>query len=976
MMARSNIARGAATALVAAVVLIAALPGSALAAAPELTIGQPTSGSATDQQTPPFAGTTTDTADSTTLTFDPVTLEIFAGPNPEGTLVQAWTTLAPTQEGVLDTWEITPGTPLEQGQYTAVAKQTNAETGPGVSAPVTFTVETRPVVTLTSPGEGAVLKVSEPTLTGSAGMAAWDQSVKVAIHEGSSLAGPEVASGSVAVSGGTWSYSPHLSDGIYTAQAEQSDEVGDTGTSAAVTFTVDTTAPVVTVTSPGENAVLKVSDPTLKGGAGAVQWDHQSVAVTIHEGSSLAGGVVVSDSVPVSDGQWSYPVTSLNDGVYTVQAEQTDEAGNKGTSAPVTFTVDTLAPVVSMNALVPSLTKDATPTLTGSAATASWDDQSVTVAIHEGESAGGHVVTSGSAPVIAGAWSYSVAHLNDGTYTAQAAQGDEAGHTGRSNAVTFTVDATPPAVSLTKPANHAELAVSEPTFSGFAGHASGDEPSITLKIYEDEGGPISGAPVQEVKGLVPNAAHEWTTGSTGPRLSNGIYVAVAEQVDEAGNIGTSKATTFTIGTRSPEVTLDTSGFVVRGTRLLTGPTPSFSGTGATESEDGDVVSVNVYSGTSASGIPVRSVNGPLSGSAWTTPPVQALPDGTYTVQAEQTDANPFSQTGVSNTATFTVDADPPNVTLTSPSNGSSTTSSTLTFSGAAGVDAGDLPAITVRLYSGSTIAGTPLEAVTVQASEGSWSAVFGGLSPGTYTAQAEQSDDVGNVGRSEPVTFTLTSAPVTPHAPPVASFRWVPSAPHPTEPVTLISTSTDPDSSITGFAWAPGGNGVFTQGESALTTTFATAGAHVVQLQVTDANGLSSVVAETIPVTAPAVPLIQPFPIVRMAGSYNSVGVKISLLTVQAPVGATVTVKCRGIGCPTKSETVVVASRAKSKPGAVLITLRRFERPLHAGAILVIEVSDHGEIGKFTRFVIHHGKLPSRQDLCLNPVGVPIQCPS
>jgi hypothetical protein len=113
-----------------------------------------------------------------------------------------------------------------------------------------------------------------------------------------------------------------------------------------------------------------------------------------------------------------------------------------------------------------------------------------------------------------------------------------------------------------------------------------------------------------------------------------------------------------------------------------------------------------------------------------------------------------------------------------------------------------------------------------------------------------------------------------------------------------------------------------------------------------------------------------------MAGSYNSVGVKISLLTVQAPVGATVTVKCRGIGCPTKSETVVVASRAKSKPGAVLITLRRFERPLHAGAILVIEVSDHGEIGKFTRFVIHHGKLPSRQDLCLNPVGVPIQCPS
>jgi hypothetical protein len=61
----------------------------------------------------------------------------------------------------------------------------------------------------------------------------------------------------------------------------------------------------------------------------------------------------------------------------------------------------------------------------------------------------------------------------------------------------------------------------------------------------------------------------------------------------------------------------------------------------------------------------------------------------------------------------------------------------------------------------------------------------------------------------------------------------------------------------------------------------------------------------------------------------------------------------------------------------VLITLRRFERPLHAGAVLVIEVSYGGEIGKYTRFVIHHGKLPTRQDLCLSPgAATPIQCPS
>ena len=151
----------------------------------------------------------------------------------------------------------------------------------------------------------------------------------------------------------------------------------------------------------------------------------------------------------------------------------------------------------------------------------------------------------------------------------------------------------------------------------------------------------------------------------------------------------------------------------------------------------------------------------------------------------------------------------------------------------------------------------------------------------------------------------------------------------------------------------------------------------MVQLQVTDAGGLASVIAETIQVTAPAATLIQPFPIVRMAGSYDAAGVRISLLTVQAPVGATVTVKCRGIGCPTRLETLVVTSGPKGKPGSVLVSLRRFERSLHAGAILEVEVSDHGEIGKFTRFVIHHGKLPSRQDLCLSSAGTaPIQCPA
>jgi hypothetical protein len=163
-----------------------------------------------------------------------------------------------------------------------------------------------------------------------------------------------------------------------------------------------------------------------------------------------------------------------------------------------------------------------------------------------------------------------------------------------------------------------------------------------------------------------------------------------------------------------------------------------------------------------------------------------------------------------------------------------------------------------------------------------------------------------------------------------------------------------------------------------LTTAFATPGNHVVRLRVTNEAGLASVATETIAVTSPPPTLMQPFPVVQLAGTESSVGVKVSLLTVQAPVGATVTVACHGPGCPTKVQNVVATSgRAKSKLGAVLIAFRRFERALRAGTVLQIKVFKPGQIGKYTRFTIRHNRVPARVDECLSPTGTtPMTCPS
>ena len=157
-------------------------------------------------------------------------------------------------------------------------------------------------------------------------------------------------------------------------------------------------------------------------------------------------------------------------------------------------------------------------------------------------------------------------------------------------------------------------------------------------------------------------------------------------------------------------------------------------------------------------------------------------------------------------------------------------------------------------------------------------------------------------------------------------------------------------------------------------TTFATPGKHTVQLRVTDANGLSSVAAEVIPVGAPALPLMQPFPIVRITATSLPSGIRLKLLSVRASAGALVAVKCTGHGCPKKPQSrVTVVGKAAAAP----ILFRHFERFLRAGTLLEVRVTKPGQIGKYTRFSIRRGKLPVRVDACLaSTSATPIVCPT
>jgi len=412
-------------------------------------------------------------------------------------------------------------------------------------------------------------------------------------------------------------------------------------------------------------------------------------------------------------------------------------------------------------------------------------------------------------------------------------------------------------------------------------------------------------------------------------------------------------------------------------------TPVIAGTTDVPSEEelleelgaGEDVEVSIYDALGG-GEPLQKLAPatPAADGRWSTHVQAPLAPGTYRAVAKQEDAGMPGFDEV----TFTVDTSPPEVVLSSPVNGSSTSGGSVAVGGSAGTAAGDLQAITVALYGAEGIAGQPpIETLGVQASKGVWSGTFGGLAAGSYTVQASQRDEAGNAGTSAPASFTVDSAAAAPG--PTASFSWVPSAPVVGESVSLVSSSTDSASPITGFAWALGASGAFIAGKPVLTTSFSTPGNQVVRLRVSDADGRSSIATETVSVSAHPTVLMQPFPVVRIAGSITGRGARIRRLAVQAPIAARITIRGRGGGCRTKSESrsAKASSTAKHKVAAVLLSFNRFARSYRAGARLEVLVVKAGEIGKYTVFKIRRHKLPIREDACIVAAGAkPIACTS
>ncbi len=226
--------------------------------------------------------------------------------------------------------------------------------------------------------------------------------------------------------------------------------------------------------------------------------------------------------------------------------------------------------------------------------------------------------------------------------------------------------------------------------------------------------------------------------------------------------------------------------------------------------------------------------------------------------------------------------------------------------------------------------------------------------------------------------------------PPVAAIAQVPQAPVTNDQVTFFSTSTDPDGSIASYGWDLDADGAYDDGAGALAArSFNVPGAYPVALSVVDDQGAFGVASTIVSVGAPpgavalgspsrerARPsLLSPFPIVRISGIIVPSGIKLRLLSVEAPTAARVQVDCRGRGCPFQRRRVTVSADSRATR---TLRFRQFgKRVLRVRSRLEIRVSSRRAIGKYTRFRVLRGSPPSRLDRCLPPgKRRPVACPT
>jgi len=596
-------------------------------------------------------------------------------------------------------WTFSPSG-LANGAHTITVSETDTAGNTG-TASLTFTLDTAaPAVSIAlvqDTGSSSTDKItSNAALKGTA-----DPNATVTIKEGSVTLGTVTADGT-----GAWTFSPSgLANGAHTITVSEVDTAGNTGT-ASLAFTLDTAAPAVSIALAQDSGTSSTdsltSNPQLQGTA------DPNAAVTIKEGSVTLGTATADGT-----GAWTFSPSGLANGAHTITVSETDAAGNTGT-ASLTFTLDTVAPAVSI-ALAQDTGSSSTDKITSNGALKGTADPNATVTIKEGSITLGTVTADGT-----GAWTFLPSGLANGAHAITVSEIDTAGNIGTAS-LTFTLDTTAPAVSIALAQDTGTSSTDNLTSNAQLKGTADPNATVTIK----EGGVTLGT-------ATANASGAWTFSPSG--LANGAHTITVSETDAAGNIGTASLT-FTLDTTASVVS------VALAQDSGTSSTDKVTSNAALNGTSDPNATVTIKEGSVTLGTVTADGTG-----AWTFSP-SGLANSAHTITVSETDTAGNIGTA---SLTFTLDTAAPAVSIALAQDTGTSSADNVTSNGSLKGTAD--PNATVTIKEGSVTLGT----VTADGT-GAWTFSPSGLANGAHTITVSETDTAGNTGTAS-LTFTLDTA--------------------------------------------------------------------------------------------------------------------------------------------------------------------------------------------------------------------------
>jgi hypothetical protein len=292
-----------------------------------------------------------------------------------------------------------------------------------------------------------------------------------------------------------------LADGPHAVSVHTVDAAGNVGAAVQTTFTVDTTAPSVAITSaPG---------PTITGTSAAVGFTVDDPNATAY--CALDGQPAAPCSNPVI-------FTGLAQGAHTVAIHAVDTFGNVGPAVSAGFSVDSVAPTVT------SISVPSAPVASRSVSIPfSVDDPGATAFC----SFDAGPASSCTSPVRS-------ADLPDGLHTLSIYAVDAAGNRGATAQADFTISATAPTVTLIAPPR---LVANSSVSVAF----SVDDPQATAWCALDQASPaVCTSPVNF------------------SNLSDGNHTVDIFAVSQGGAAGATARASFTVDTQAPVVSISSA----------------------------------------------------------------------------------------------------------------------------------------------------------------------------------------------------------------------------------------------------------------------------------------------------------------------------------------------------------------------------------------------------------------------------------